>query len=346
MLKKNYMRHFFADKVYIFAMIKSADLKILILNFQIIRFSFFFRFKNMAKNYFKSYIWLIDTLQIRGALTLKEIKDLWRRSSINDEGKELATRTFSNHVVAIADVFGIDIKCDRSNNKYYIDNTEDVGGNRIRQWMLDALSLNNLLNESAALRNRILFEEVPSRQKFIALIIQTMRDSKKLKLEYKSYNSTKERSLIVEPYFLKEFKRRWYLYGCINDDKEIHTMALDRIVKAEILPDSFVPNAEFCDEDFFYGIYGVRVYPDMKKEKILLKVSAKQSQYFRSLPLHRSQKEIVTNDDYSIFSYNVAIDYDLRQDILAFGTEVEVLEPKILRKEMKEIVNEMFNKYK
>ena len=44
----------------------------------------------MAKNYFKSYIWLLETFQSRGPQTLKEIKDLWMRSAINEEGKELA----------------------------------------------------------------------------------------------------------------------------------------------------------------------------------------------------------------------------------------------------------------
>ena len=57
----------------------------------------------MAKNYFKSYIWLLETLQSRGPLTLKEIKSLWLDSSVNDEGKNLATRTFANHIYAIAD---------------------------------------------------------------------------------------------------------------------------------------------------------------------------------------------------------------------------------------------------
>ena len=78
----------------------------------------------MAKNYFKSYIWLLETLQTRGRLTLKEIKDLWMRTSINDDKKELATRTFANHVTAIADIFGIDIVCDRTDNTYSIENTE------------------------------------------------------------------------------------------------------------------------------------------------------------------------------------------------------------------------------
>ena len=71
----------------------------------------------MAKNYFKSYIWLLETFQSRGPQTLKEIKDLWKRSAINEEGKELATRTFANHITSIADIFGIDIVCDRKTNR-------------------------------------------------------------------------------------------------------------------------------------------------------------------------------------------------------------------------------------
>ena len=86
----------------------------------------------MAKNYFKSYIWLLETLQSRGPLTLKEIKELWLNCSVNEDGKELATRTFANHIASIADIFGIDITCDRRDNTYYIENTEDMNGRGIR----------------------------------------------------------------------------------------------------------------------------------------------------------------------------------------------------------------------
>ena len=80
----------------------------------------------IMKNYFKSYVWLIETLLSRGPQTLKEIKSLWLCSSVNENGKELATRTFTNHVNAIADIFGIDIVCDRRHNTYYIENMEDI----------------------------------------------------------------------------------------------------------------------------------------------------------------------------------------------------------------------------
>lgn len=300
----------------------------------------------MAKNYFKSYTWLLETLQSHGPLTLKEIKELWLRSSINDDRKELANRTFANHVAAIADIFGIDIVCERSYNRYYIENLDDIGGNSVREWMLDALSLNSLLNESATLRNRVFFEHVPSNHKYLAMIIQAIRDDKKLEIRYKSYRKTEEETMIVDPYFLKEFKRRWYLFGYKGGEDGPHMMALDRMLMVDVLPDDFTIPKEFTADDYFRGVYGVRVYPDMKREIVKLKVYGKQVQYFRSLPLHISQKEEETHEDYSIFSYFLTADYDFRQDVLSFGDSVEVMEPKELRNNIKEIIVSLSKKYK
>ena len=295
----------------------------------------------MAKNYFKSYIWLLETLQSRGPQTLKEIKDLWKRSAINEEGKELATRTFANHIASIADIFGIDIVCDRRTNRYYIENIDDVGGKSIREWMLDALCLNSLLNESATLRDRVIFENVPSNRRFLADIIQAIRDNYKLEIRYKSYRKTEEETFIIEPYFLKEFKRRWYLYGFKGDADGPHMMALDRMIDVDIIPEEFSMPENFMADDYFRGIYGARVYPNMKREMVKLKVYGTQAQYFRSLPLHSSQKEVETDKNHSIFTYFLTPDYDFKQDVLSFGDKVEVLEPKELREEMKDIVKKL-----
>lgn len=301
----------------------------------------------MAKNYFKSYIWLLETLQTRGPLTLAEIKRLWMRSSINDEGKELATRTFANHITAIADIFGIDIVCNRSDNTYFIENNEDMNGKGIRSWMLDALSLNSLLNESAGMKDRIFFENVPSSHQFLTTVIQAIRDNRKLKVRYQGYRMDEERTFELEPYFIREFKRRWYLYGHKNYDKDFkpHMYALDRMLEVEILPDSFKVPEGLDAKAWFQSLYGIRKYDDMKSQQVLLKVYGKQVRYFRSLPLHSSQEEVETHRDHSVFAYNLAPDYDFKQDILSFGDTVEVLEPIGLRQSIAEIVQKMTNHY-
>ena len=301
----------------------------------------------MAKNYFKSYIWLLETLQTRGRLTLAEIKTLWMRSSVNDEHKELAPRTFANHVASIADIFGIDIVCDRSDNTYYIENNEDLDGHGIRAWMLDALSLNSLLNESAGMKDRIFFENVPSSHQFLTTVIQAIRDNRKLKVRYQGYRMDEERTFELEPYFIREFKRRWYLYGHKDYDKDFkpHMYALDRMLSVEVLPDTFKLPTDLDAKAWFQSLYGVRKYDDMKPQQVLLKVYGKQVRYFRSLPLHSSQEEIETHRDHSIFAYNLAPDYDFKQDILSFGDSIEVLEPKRLRESISEVVKSMSKKY-
>ena len=301
----------------------------------------------MAKNYFKSYIWLLETLQSRGPLTLAQIRELWRRSSVNDEGKDLPARTFSNHIGAIADIFGIDIVCDRRDNTYYIENDGDMDGKGIRSWMLDALSLNSLLNESAGMKDRVFFEDVPSSHQFLTTIIQAIRDNRRLKVRYQGYRMEKDMTYELEPYFIREFKRRWYLYAHKDYDKDFkpHMYALDRMLEVEILPDTFKMPEDLDARAWFKSLYGVRKYDDMKSQQVLLKVYGKQVRYFRSLPLHSSQEEVETHKGFSVFSYNLAPDYDFKQDILSFGDAVEVMEPLTLRASFSEITSNMNKRY-
>lgn len=301
----------------------------------------------MAKNYFKSYIWLLETLQSRGPLTLAQLRKLWEHSAVNEDGRDLAPRTFANHVAAIADIFGIDITCDRRNNTYYIENDDDLDGNGLRSWMLDALSMNSLLNESASIKDRIIFEDVPSSHQFLTSIIQAIRDNRMIRVHYKGYRMEEDRYFDIEPYFIREFKRRWYLYGHKDYDKDHkpHMYALDRMLSVEVLPDTFKMPEEINAREWFKTIYGVRKYDDMKTQKVLIKAYGKQARYFRSLPLHSSQEEVETHRDHSIFAYNLAPDYDFKQDILSFGDSIEVLEPKSLRASIKETINQLNTYY-
>ena len=302
---------------------------------------------DMAKNYFKSYIWLLETLQSRGPLTLAQIRQLWRRSSVNELGSDLPARTFANHIEAIFDIFGIEIVCDRRDNTYRIVNEEDMDGTGIRSWMLDALCLNSLLNESAGMKDRIIFENVPSSHQFLSIVIQAIRDNQKLKVRYHGYRMDQERTFELEPYFIREYKRRWYLYGHKDYDKDFkpHMYALDRMKEVEILSDTFKVPEDLDAKAWFQSLYGVRKYEDMKNQQVLLKVYGKQVRYFRSLPLHSSQEEVETHKGFSVFSYNLAPDYDFKQDVLSFGDTIEVLEPMSLRNAMREHVAKLSELY-
>ena len=141
----------------------------------------------MAKNYFERYVWLLNVINDHGPITFKEISNRWARSQANTLGESyLPERTFHNHREAIQETFGIEIKCDRSLG-YYIADSDELKGEGVRQWLLASLSLNNLLNESRDMRDRILFEKIPSSQRWLSVVVNAMRSGKVIEMTYQSF---------------------------------------------------------------------------------------------------------------------------------------------------------------
>ena len=284
----------------------------------------------MAKNYFDRYIWLIDTINRHGHISFKEISYLWAHSPINKLGENyLPERTFHNHREAILDTFGIEIKCDRSLG-YYIANSEDMEEDGIRRWLLESLSMNNLLNESRDMRDRILFEEIPSSQRWLTAIVNAMRDNKTIEMTYQSFNRTEPTSFEAHPWCLKLFKQRWYLLARSEAYKEPRIYALDRIRAVSETQNALKIPKKFKADEFFSHYFGI-IVDDCQPETIQLKVEASQVKYYKSLPLHSSQREIASTDKYTIFEYKLVPTFDFEQEVLSKGPWVEVLAPESFR---------------
>ena len=298
----------------------------------------------MAKNYFNRYVWLIDTINRHGHISREEISRLWKRSSLNDTGEDLYERTFHNHREAILDTFGIEIKCDRSLG-YYIANSDDLEGDGIRQWLLESLSMNNLLNESADMRDRILFEKIPSSQKWLPVFMNAMRDKKAVELTYQSFWRDEPATFTVHPYCLKLFKQRWYMLGRSEGYDSPWIYALDeRMIDAVPSKKALKKPAKFNAVDFFRKYFGV-IIDDRKPCPVRIKVEADQVKYFESLPLHDSQEPDERTPDYTVFRYYLVPTYDFRQEILSHGPAVEVLEPEDFRDEIKADIARMYRNY-
>jgi hypothetical protein len=299
----------------------------------------------MSKDSFKRYIWLLDTIQRYGSITLKDLRSKWERSSLNDEGKPLAERTFANYRANIAQIFQIVIKCDRRTNEYYIDNEDDLDGNSIRGWMLNSLSLRNLLNESAGLRDRILLEDVPSSHRFLTSVIDSMRDNRKLCISYKGHSMAEYMDMVIHPYSIRLFKRRWYLIAYSEYSKGIRLYMLDRAMSVNVLDEVFEMPEDFDAEGYFEDFYGVRRSDDAK-QKVVIKVSSRIRDLIRTVPLHKSQEEIETSKEYSLFEYYMIPNFDFKQEIISYLDSLEVIEPLSLRKEIGRTMLDVYLKYR
>ncbi len=296
----------------------------------------------MAKDLFNRYIWLVDTIYRTGKITLEDINQKWVRNAMS-EGIPIPKRTFHNHRKAIEDMFDINIDCNTSTYEYYIENADDMERGGVRRWLINTFAVNNLINESHKLKQRILFENIPSGQQFLTPIIEAMRDGVTITMDYQSYKMNEALEFEVKPYFVKVFKQRWYLIG-MSDKLRIY--ALDRVhtiqptTKKFKLPDDFDVDAYFAD------CYGIIRGDDFPAQKIKLKVESYQANYVRALPLHFSQIETIKNENYSEFEYFIKPTFDFMQEILSMGESVVVLEPKVLRNEIIEISKKIALNYK
>ena len=293
----------------------------------------------MAKNFFKRYIWLVDLINRRKYVSFKEISEAWMRSPLNETGDPLSERTFFNHKDAIAGMFGIEILNDRSLG-FYIGRS-DVGSDETSDWMLHTLCLNNVLHENADMKDRILMEKVPSSERFLTDIISAMRDFRVISLCYQSFRHPEPFCFNVRPYCVKYFKRRWYLLG--DSDLGLRIYSLDRFVDMEELEEHFEIPKGFDAEEYFGNYFGVIIGEE--PEDVKIRVVPDQVKYFRTLPMHGSQRETVQEDGSSVFSYHIAPTFDFVQEILSHGADVEVLEPAELRESVADIIAGMASRY-
>ena len=301
------------------------------------------KLKSSTAYLFNCYIWLLNTIA-RGPISRAAIDEKWAHSSVNEYKQDyLPESNFHRWKSTVEMLFDVHIKCN-AYNEYYIEEASDLRGTDLRLRLLNLMSMDSLLKDSKELSDQILFEPIPSGEKFLAPIIEALRDKTAIEMTYQGFTKDYPATFIVEPYCLKMFKQRWYVLAYSPGIDKLYLYSLDRIHAIEPttqkykLPKGFNAEAYFKDT---YGITGIEEEP----EEIRISIDAMQANYLRSLPLHSSQEEIERYEGYSVFRYFMVPSYEFVQELKKYGSEVEVLTPESLRAQFAEDAKYMFDTY-
>ena len=294
---------------------------------------------------FKEYIWLVNTIYQAKAITLAEINRRWMQTEMSG-GIEMARTTFYRHKNAIEDIFGIYIDCDKKNgNKYFIGNEQVLGEDSIQNWMLSTLSVSSLLTESMSLNERILLDNVPSGGEKLNMVIKAMKESKKISITYRRYGGHATRTFDLEPYCVKLFCQRWYMLGRFAD-RGLATFSLDRMLEVKISNEKFKFDEDFDAANYFSDCFGVMSDENAMPERVLIRAYGYEPYYLRDLPLHHSQREIQSTDEYCDFELKLKLTSDFKAKLLSRGEWIEILEPKALADEIIEWHQKAIDRYK
>ena len=99
-----------------------------------------------------------------------------------------------------------------------------------------------------------------------------------------------------------------------------------------------LPSSSITAHEYFKDSFGVNYSDEGKPETIRIKVYGTQVEYVRALPIHESQVEVETTDDWSIFEYRIIPCYNFYQQLLWHRERVEVLGPSKVRMKMKDLI--------
>lgn len=162
---------------------------------------------------------------------------------------------------------------------------------------------------------------------------------------YQNYTEKTGRQRHVEPGLLFEFRNRWYLDGFdIDPNGGQRTFGLDRMRDLELMPQSI----QMRQIDYRAArkyVIGVTAPPNNPVERVVLRFRRPEAEYVLSLPLHHSQKTLPETPTHVDIELHVVLNHELEREIMAYGEEVEVLEPMALRERIAERVRALAEQY-
>jgi len=189
----------------------------------------------------------------------------------------------------------------------------------------DRLGLDHQSKEVIGLESNIDLKGI----EYLSQLYEAIINKQVLNVEYQDFKSDEPFTLTFDPYYLKQYNNRWFVFG-LNEELEIPTwnLALDRIESVEIIRKEY-RQTDIDWNDYFYDIIGVTRYQDKEPESVVLEFTKDVAPYIQTKPLHPSQKTEWVDDRLRV-TIEVIPNYELESLILSFGEKVKVKKPQKL----------------
>lgn len=283
-----------------------------------------------AVNIFKEYIWLINRIYRTGGVTLAEINEAWVRTALSG-GVAFDRNTFKRHLNDLQEMFGLNIEVGKG-YKYHIVNAHVLRDDSVQNWLLSTLSVNNIISESMAVHERLIMESVPE-VRYLSALVEAMKENRRVMIAYQKYGTTECSERVIEPYFLKLHKRRWYVMA--NTAGGYRVFSFDRIVKVVVTKEKFVMPADFDPKEYFADCFGVMRDERRAAQRIVLRAIGNERYYMEDLPVHQSQRLVAEGDGYADYEIMMRPTSDFIGYVLSRGSWLRVLSPQSLVEEIR-----------
>lgn len=291
------------------------------------------------KDTIKRHLTIIKLLR-KNKYSLKQVLDyLSEESTVTGFDLQISERTFKRDREDIEEIWGIVIEHNRRENVYEIVNDDN---DILSERLIESLDMVSVLNRSRNISKYIYLENRKSNGiMYFNDILYAIENQLVLEFTLNSYWSESSKRRCV-PKAIKETHNRYYLIAWDLDKKEFRNFGLDRITDFR-LTYQLVESPSIDITKFYQHAFGIECYND--PQKVILKFQKSQQAYLESLPLHASQTIVDLNNDFIQVELFVHPTNELVMEIMKYGAICEVIEPQLLKEQVKEKVKEFYTIY-
>jgi len=179
----------------------------------------------------------------------------------------------------------------------------------------------------------------------IETLYQTIINKKAVELCYQSFKARSANTFVFHPYYLKEYRNRWFVIGIKKKNTPVMNLALDRIIGINETATKYQPREDFTITSLLNNVIGVSVNPDGPTEKVIFFADQQTAPYILTKPLHHSQQIVEKRPEGIFFSIDVQLNFELERELLGFGDRIKIIAPERLKRNMKEILSNAFDLY-
>ncbi len=273
---------------------------------------------------------------------LSEIYNYLLRFDINP-----SERTLQRDMEELKTDFNIELVYNKKQHGYYIE--KNTSTDTIIQFIRNMSLQADLLEFSklSQVSNTIILKEEYFLKgvEWIPVLLDAIQHLLAIELTYHKFYEPEPDRFNFHPYGIKEFQGRWYAVGLVKGETKVTKFGVDRIVDIKLSDKKFKKNKDIDLVTYFSRMIGI-IDEEGERETVVLSFTPFQANYIRTLPLHWSQKEILTNDKEVQFEYYLLLNHELMQKILSYGAEVKVIKPAVLQKNHRVWLRNALAKYK
>jgi predicted DNA-binding transcriptional regulator YafY len=302
------------------------------------------------RGYISRYLLILKKLKVKPYSTYEELQTYIENQfdflQMQDDTLNVgfSKRTLQRDIKEIRNVFGIDIEYSKSNKGYYISQSETENMNFQR--MIEAFDMFNSLNLAQDLTPFIHLEKRrPQGTENLYGLLHAIKNKLKIKFTHQKFWEEESSQRLVEPYALKEFKNRWYILAKDSKDNNIKSFALDRLTNLEITTQTYQYPDNYSIEQSYRYCFGIISPNGSEPQDIILSFDPFQGKYIKTLPLHETQQVLADNDRETRIKLKLCLTHDLVMELLSFGDNMKVIEPKSLADEIKQAHKKAYKQY-